>query len=211
MSSASIEMKRAPAPSGMIAIGGKYVDWFDSDVGFRAVPKPQPKAEVSANELAEKTLGMLAETGTAFHDRIAGRLPTGHRMHKAILAELLRNIPYLGTCRIGRVPLRQDGDRISVAEFYVTNFDAKISTQTRHFYNSPKQMLENSSMFFGVGIFADKYGRRLGFDERFGDAGVYFQTKNEVEALYLMASISSGKSIGQLKMLDRNNFNSAKP
>jgi len=94
-----------------------------------------------------------------------------------------------------------------MAEFYVTNFDAKITTQSKNFYNypSPVEALETGPKFFGIGIIADQYGRRLNFDTRFGESGVYYQTKDEALASYAIAAISTGKSFAELLSLDKNN------
>lgn len=200
--------------AGPVEAGGRYADWFVG--GSRkpvqpAVPQApvQAAAPMTRAELARQTLQLLSGAGEQFHGKVESRLPEGHRMKKAILAELLEGIPYLGTCRIGRVPLYKNGTLFSVAEFYVTNFDAKLSTRSPHFFNYGEEALKGGAMFYGVGIVADKYGRRLAFDRRFGDEGLYFQTKEEAVALYAMASIATGKSIAELKQLDRNNFPNA--
>lgn len=199
-----------PPPPGTAVVTPKYVDWFEGQRTIQELRAPAVKKTVSERELAEKTLGILRDAGTQMHDKIARALPHGHRMERAVLAKLLKNIPYLGTCRIGRVPIGRvgpEGRFLSMAEFYVTNFDAKITTQGRHFYNYPstEAALEAGPKFFGIGIIADQYGRRLNFDKRFGDAGVYYQTKDEALATYAIAAISTGRSFSELLSIDKKN------
>jgi hypothetical protein len=188
----------------------RYVDWFNGERTIREIREPAPKPSVPERELGKKTLAAMTEAGVVFHDKIARALPGDHRMESAILAELIKNIPYLGTCRIGRVPLGRTGPQkrfFSVAEFYVTNFDANLSTSGKHFYNyqSPVGALEAGPKFFGIGIITDGQGRRLSFDKRFGDGGVYYQTKDEALAAYAIASISTGRSFSELLSMDKRN------
>ena len=221
MERAGTEMRalalRGPAAgegrSNPIAAGGRYAEWFigqgRNPVQRAGQPDDRQARAITRAELARQTLALLSGAGEQFHGKVESRLPEGHRMKKAILAELLEGVPHLGTCRIGRVPLYKNGSLFSIAEFYVTNFDAKLSTRSPHFFNYAEDALKGGAMFYGVGIFADKYGRRLAFDRRFGDEGLYFQTKEEAVALYAMASIATGKSLAELKQLDRNNFPNA--
>lgn len=199
-----------PPPPDMTVVTPKYVDWFDGQRTIQELRAPAVKKTEPERELAEKTLGILRDAGTQMHDKIARALPHGHRMEHAVLAELLKNIPYLGTCRIGRVPIGRvgpEGKFLSMAEFYVTNFDAKITTRGKHFYNYPSSeaALEAGPKFFGIGIIADRYGRRLNFDKRFGDSGVYYQTKDEALATYAIAAISTGRSFSELLSMDKKN------
>lgn len=197
-------------PAGMEVVSGKYIDWFDQQRGVRPLEAPAVKRAMTERELGERTVKMLKDSGQALHAKIEKRLPTGHRMQQAILAQLLNGVPYLGTCRIGRVPLARTGPKgafITMAEFYVTNFDANLSTQAKHFYNysSPERALEGGAKFFGLGIITDLQGRRLSFDKRFGNGGVYYQTKDEALATYAIAAISTGKSFSELLGLDKAN------
>lgn len=194
-----------PGRGEILPFGGRYADWFEGK--GRAPVQAEPAASrITRAELARQTIKLLSGAGEQFHEKVESRLPDGHRMKKAILAELLEGVPHLGTCRIGRVPLYKNGELISIAEFYVTNFDAKLSTRSRHFFNYGDDALKGGAMFYGVGIFADRFGRRLAFDKRIGDDGIYFQTKEEAKAIYAMAGIATGKSLAELKQLDRNNF-----
>lgn len=197
-----------PARGEMLPFGGRYADWFEGK-GRSPVQSEPVAGRITPAELARQTIRLLSGAGEQFHQKVDARLPEGHRMKKAILAELLEGVPHLGTCRIGRVPLYKNGELISVAEFYVTNFDAKLSTSGRHFFNYGDDALKGGAMFYGVGIFADRFGRRLAFDRRFGDEGIYFQTKEEAKAIYAMAGIATGKSMAELRQLDRNNFPNA--
>ena len=183
----------------------RYTDWFEGEAA------PAGPSRITNAELARRTIGLLKQAGEQFHQKVDQRLPQGHRMQKAVLAQLLQDVPHLGTCRIGRVPLFRDGQIYSIAEFYVTNFDAKLSTGSPHFYTYDEKALQKGGMFYGVGVYTDRFGRRLAFDRRFGDGGIYFQTKEEAVALYAMAGIATGRSLAELKQMDRNNFRSLKP
>lgn len=199
-----------PTGSSVEMVAPKYVDWFNGQRTIRDLRTPAVKKTLSEHELAEKTLAILRESGQAMHDKVSKRLPHGHRMESAVLAELLKGVSFLGTCRIGRVPIGRTGPQgkfISMAEFYVTNFDANLTTGGKHFYNysTPLSALESGPKFFGIGIITDSHGRRLNFDKRFGDGGVYYQTKDEALATYAIAAISTGKSFAELLSLDRNN------
>jgi hypothetical protein len=220
--------------SRLTEIGGKYVDWFDGQKGAirRPVdaarpasvpqsPEPSPLARTivpaklvippsskltTPEEVAKRTLSALTEAGDEMHGVIASRLPEGHRMDMAILAQLLKGSPVLGTCRIGRVPLYSEGDLTTFVEFYVTNFDTRLSTAGDHFYNYDRNAVSRGAVFYGVGMICDRYGHRLRFDRRVGNDGIYYQTKSEAAALYAIAGLSSNKSRDQLMELDRNNF-----
>jgi hypothetical protein len=199
------------SPGGAIEVTApKYVDWFEGQRSIRELRAPAVKKTMSERELAEKTLTILRDSGQAMHDKVSKRLPHGHRMESAVLAELLKGVSFLGTCRIGRVPIGRTGPQgrfISMAEFYVTNFDANLTTAGKHFYNytTPISALESGPKFFGIGIITDRHGRRLNFDKRFGDGGVYYQTKDEALATYAIAAISTGKTFAELLSQDKNN------
>lgn len=188
----------------------RYVDWFDGQrISSPAVirPREEPKV-VDINEATrELTRAIMEKAGIQTYSEVSSRMPEGSRLRKAIEAKALDHNPMHGVCRVGRVILGRHFDEFSAAEFYVTNFDAHLSTTTRTFYTPTDR---KGGMFFGVGVVIDKAGRRKRFDHDRGIDGKYFQTKDLGKAIYAIASISTGMSIDQLMEIDRTDNNSVK-
>ena len=200
-------------PNGLEAVQPRYVDWFDGqkikgDVAAPAIISPPSDKVVDLNEATRKlTRTIMEQTGVSTYNSVAGRMPEGSRLRKAIEARVLDQNPFHGVCRVGRVILGRNLDEFSAAEFYVTNFDAKLDTTARSFY-TPTNL--KGGMFFGVGVIIDPSGRPKRFDLGRGIDGMYFQTKDLGKALYAIASISTGMSIEQLMEIDRTKNNSVK-
>lgn len=170
---------------------------------------PLPDRSLTAVEIAAKTVILMQSVGTSFYKEMATVMPTGHRMKEAIRARALNNQPILGHCRVGRVPLFQEGRFQTWAEFHLTNFDATLDTrQNRKFYDvaSLEQSVKAGGLFYGVAVITDLQGNTLDFNRDVGDRGLYYQTKAKAEAAYAMAGISTGLSLNELKELDQNNF-----
>jgi hypothetical protein len=188
----------------------KYVDWFDGQrISSPAVirPREEPKV-IDLNEATrELTRTIMEKAGIQTYSAVSTRMPEGSRLRKAIEAKALDHNPTHGVCRVGRVILGRHYDEFQAAEFYVTNFDAQLSTTTRAFYTPTDR---KGGMFFGVGVVIDKAGRRKRFDHDRGIDGKYFQTKDLGKAIYAIASISTGMSIEQLMEIDRTDNNSVK-
>jgi hypothetical protein len=186
---------------------------FRSGSTLKTVPAvgsgPLPDRSGTAVEIAQKTIMAMHNAGVNFHQEISGILPSGHRMQEAIRARVLPNHPFLGHCRIGRVPISKNGNRYTWAEFHLTNFAAKLDTRiNRQFYSgqSLQDAVKAGSLFYGVAVITDKQGNTLDFNREVGDMGVCFETRDKAHAAYAMAGISTGMSLAQLKELDRKNF-----
>lgn len=205
------ELRNRSGPSTALeSVQPKYVDWFDGQrISSPAVirPREEPKV-VDLNEATrELTRTIMEKAGIQTYSAVSTRMPEGSRLRKAIEAKALDHNPTHGVCRVGRVILGRHYDEFQAAEFYVTNFDAQLSTTTRAFYTPTDR---KGGMFFGVGVVIDKAGRRKRFDHDRGIDGKYFQTKDLGKAIYAIASISTGMSIEQLMEIDRTDNNSVK-
>ncbi len=205
------ELRSRSQPSTALeVVQPRYVDWFDGQrISSPAVIRPpeEPKV-VDINEATrELTRSIMEKAGIQTYSAVSSRMPEGSRLRKAIEAKALDHNPLHGVCRVGRVILGRHLDEFSAAEFYVTNFDAHLSTTTRAFYTPTDR---KGGMFFGVGVVIDKAGRRKRFDHDLGIDGKYFQTKDLGKAIYAIASISTGMSIEQLMEIDRTENNSVK-
>ncbi len=186
---------------------------FQSEATLRMVPAvgngPLPDRSQTNTEIAAKTVMAMKSAGIDFYNKMNPLLPSGHRMREAIRARALDNRPMLGACRIGRVPLFQEGRFYTWAEFHLTNFDAVLDTRrNRKFYDvaSLERSVKSGGLFYGVAVLTDKDGNTLDFNRDVGKNGLYYQTKSQVEAAYAMAGISTGLSLNQLKEMDRKNF-----
>jgi hypothetical protein len=207
---ASIQELRSRSNPATEPVQPRYVDWFDGQrISAPAVIRPpeEPKV-IDINEATrELTRALMEKAGIQTYDAISSRMPEGSRLRKAIEAKALDHNPLHGVCRVGRVIVGRHFDEFSAAEFYVTNFDAHLSTTTRSFYTPTDR---KGGMFFGVGVVIDQAGRRKRFDHDKGVDGKYFQTKDLGKAIYAIASISTGMSIDQLMEIDRTDHNSVK-
>lgn len=182
----------------------------NAPIQFPAPAIVRPQQPLTNAQIADKTLASLKGAGQGFYDEINRVLHGEHKMRKAIRPKLLDNIPYLGSCRIGVVPISKEGEnRWSVAEFHLTNFDAHLSTErNKQFFSgkSIEEAVKGGALFYGVSVFTDRFGNTIDFDRRNGSRGLYFQTKDKAVAAYAMAGISTGKRLNELKEMDRKNF-----
>jgi len=200
-------------PNAPEVVQPRYVDWFDGQkaktgIAAPALISPPSEKVVDLNEATRKlTRTIMEQTGVSTYNSVAGRMPDGSRLRRAIEAKALDYNPLHGVCRVGRVILGRHLDEFSAAEFYVTNFDAKLDTAARSFYTPTNG---KGGMFFGVGVIIDQSGRPKRFDLGCGIDGMYFQTKDLGKAIYAIASISTGMSIEQLMEVDRTENNSVK-
>jgi hypothetical protein len=186
----------------------RYVDWFEGE----RLPTPtvirREETVVDIHKATrELTKAIMEKAGIQTYDAVSSRMPSGSRLRKAIEARALEHNPLHGVCRVGRVIVGRHNDDFHAAEFYLTNFDAKLSTLSTKFYQPTDR---KGGMFFGVGVVVDQTGRRKRFDIDRGVDGMYFQTKDLGKAIYAIAAISTGMSIDQLMEIDRTSNNSVK-
>jgi hypothetical protein len=186
----------------------KYVEWFEGQhVAAPAVIRREIPQVVDIRSARDKQVQLTLDTmnivGAQTYDIVAPRLPKASSLKKTLQAKVLPEFPKLGVCRIGSVILEQNGrDDYSAAEFYVTNFDAELSTTAQRFYTPKSDQL--GGMFFGIGVIQDGAGNVRSFDRRLGRKGLYFQTKEITKAIYGIASISTGMTIEQLLEMEKN-------
>lgn len=185
----------------------KYVEWFEGQrLAAPAVIRPVPKVvdlQSERDKQVKLTLDTMSIVGHKTYDIVAPRMPANSSLKKALQAKVLPDHPKLGVCRVGSVVLERTGrDNYAAAEFYVTNFDAELSTTARRFY-TPKSEGQGG-MFFGIGVIQDGDGNVRDFDRRSGRHGLYFQTNEIVKAIYAIASLSSGTSIEELVASEKN-------
>lgn len=208
-----LEMREKLAKENFDPNQPKYVEWFEGDRLRRPAPIAAPAVvrhvpavvdlKTEREKQVELTLATMNMVGAKTYDIVAPRLPAASALKKSLLAKVLPDFPRLGVCRVGSVILDQTGrDDFSAAEFYVTNFDAELSTTAHRFYTPKSDQL--GGMFFGIGVIQDGEGNVRSFDRRFGRKGLYFQTKDLTKAIYGIASISTGMTVKQLLEMEKN-------
>lgn len=203
-----LELRAASGSRSVEIVQPRYVDWFEGErLPAPSIIRPQVEKVVDLNEATRVlTKKLMEQTGLKAYSAVSTRMPAESRLRKAIEARALDN-PLHGVCRVGRVILGRNDDEFSAAEFYVTNFDAKLDTNARSFYTPTNR---KGGMFFGVGVIIDKDGKPKRFDLAKGEDGMYFQTRDLGMAIYAIASISTGMSVDQLMAIDRTTNNSVK-
>jgi len=87
----------------------RYARWFHGEAGG---PEPMATsakkfrritADMAIAEVIAATKENLSIFGGDASDLFASKLPTGHRMRKAIRSSILPNVPHLGTCKFGEI------------------------------------------------------------------------------------------------------------
>lgn len=190
------------ARDGMTA---RYTRWFygaDTEVVDGALSTQRYRhitTDMSATEIASATKNNLIALGEDANDLFSTRLPDGHRMRKAIRSSILPDMPFFGTCKFGEIISDRSHDTLSVTQIFVANFHGEIDTL------SPGSVYRPShggfdQMFFGIHIVVDRFGSTLGFDLDRGKSGLAFKTGNMREALYSIASVSTGLTREELEM-----------
>lgn len=182
----------------------RYSRWFH---GEEAHPEPlatsQRKfrkitADMVASEVAAITKDNLSILGGDASDLFTSKLPTGHKLRRSIRSSILPQVPYLGSCKFGEVITDRSGDKFALTQMFITNFDAELDTaRGANFYKPVNRDFDQ--MFFGVHVIVDREGNPLGFNTARGKEGIAFKTKDPAEALYHIASSSTGMTIEELR------------
>lgn len=192
------ETALAAAPS-LSHLPPRYSRWFhgaDRDAGSSEEAGQryrQLHADMTAMEIAVATRNNLTALGEDASDLIAHRLPDGHRMRKAIRSAVLPDAPFLGTCKFGEIIHERNAETLGVTQIFVANFHGEIDTERAGSIYRPSSP-EFDQMFFGIHIIVDRFGSTLGFDYERGKKGLAFKTRDTAEALYSIASASTGLS-----------------
>ena len=194
------------ADTGHSANGApKYTRWFHGEDGNREPMATSAKKfrkidpSMAAAEVAAITKENMAILGTDACDLFVSRLPREHRMRKAIRSAVLPSVPYFGLCKFGEVVADRVDDTFHITQIFITNFDGEVETSGKANFCTP---INNKfdQMRFGVHVIVDRLGNRIGFDRERGEDGLAFKTKNIGQALFHIASESTGLSLEVLQM-----------
>lgn len=203
----------APAAQASAAPSkGRHTDWFTDGKGFgqeQKAPAQQSRyvkitPNMALKELAAATKNNMEVLGEDTYNEIASRMRKmmpNHRMLRSIKASILMEAPHLGSCRIGKVQIKEDQETGVVTElqYYIANFNTVIDTSNPTKLHTP-QGVEFGRTFFGVVVDIDVAnpdpelrGKAIGFNKAYGKEGVVFQTTVAKDALMFMTAFSSGK------------------
>lgn len=183
----------------------RYARWFRGEGG-----ETEPMA-TSARKFRKITPGMaIGEVVTATKENLsilgddasslfASKLPSDHRMRRVNRASVLHDVPHLGTCKFGEVITDRSRDAFAVTQIYIANFDGELDTASRSGSIYKPKSRDFDQMFFGLNLIVDRDGNPLGFNQKLGKNGVAFQTRNVTEALYHIASASTGLTLEALQ------------
>lgn len=197
---------KSSTPSGASlsdAARAKYTRWFSGDDGM-----PEPMAtsskkfvkitsDMAASEVAAATRLNLGALGSDASDLITSKLPPEHKMRRSILASVLPEAPFLGTCKFGEILTDRGTDKFGITQIFIANFDGELNTAADAKFCKPVSR-KFDQMFFGVHIIVDRLGNPVGFNRSRGQDGLAFKTKDIGTALYQIASASTGLPIEDL-------------
>lgn len=189
------------AREGMTA---RYTRWFSGedaeavDENLSTQRYRQITTDMSETEIASATKNNLTALGEDASELFSTRLPEDHRMRKAIRSTILPDMPFFGTCKFGEIISDRSHDTLSVTQIFVANFHGEIDTLS-HGSNYRPSHGGFDQMFFGVHIVVDRFGSTLGFDLDRGKSGLAFKTRSIREALYSIASVSTGLTRQELE------------
>lgn len=200
---ANSKLSVATSSSDAEVATARYSKWFHDNDGqtepmatssrkFRKITPYMAAAEVAA-----ATLENLTILGNDAGDIFTPRLPVEHKMRKAIRSSIMPGVPYPGTCKFGEIVTDRGHDKYGVAQIFIANFDGDLDTRCANSYLKPKGR-DFDQMIYGVHLIVDRFGKPLGINRSRGSEGVAFKTKDLTEALYQIASVSSGLSKGEL-------------
>jgi hypothetical protein len=183
----------------------RYTRWFHGEDGTREPMATSAKKfrkvdpSMAAAEVAAITKENMAILGGDACELFVSRLPREHRLRKAIRSAVLPSAPYLGLCKFGEVLSERVGDNFHITQIFITNFDGNVGTDDNASLCVP---ISNKfdQMLFGVHVIVDRLGNRIGFDRSRGNDGLAFKTKNIGQALYHIASESTGLSLEDLQV-----------
>ncbi|MBB2711957.1 UNVERIFIED_ORG: hypothetical protein GGE53_003610 [Rhizobium etli] len=183
----------------------RYARWFRGETGETVPMATSAKkfhritTDMAAAEVIAATKENLSILGGDASDLFTSKLPTGHRMRKAIRPTILPNAPHLGACKFGEIVTGRSQDVFAVTQLFIANFDGDIDTTagSANLYKPRSQDFDQ--MFFGLHLILGRDGNLLGFNPTLGNKGVSFKTKDITAALYNVASVSTGLSMEDLQ------------
>lgn len=190
-----------PRDNGLAA---RYTQWFHDEA---LVGQPQITAPVMSGQplvqIAEATKENLLLLGEDTHSFIVERLPKGHRLRKAVRANIMAPAPHLGACKFGEIVEGWSGEYCSVIQVHVANFHGALDTAPdAEFFRFAS--LDFDQMYYGVHMLVDRSGNCVDYDRTRGREGIAFKTRDVALALTSIASASTGLSLAALRNIAKS-------
>lgn len=195
----------ASASSEAEVASARYARWFRDETSDSEPMATSAKkfrritADMAVAEVIAATKENLSILGGDASDLFTSKLPTGHRMRKAIRSSILPNAPHLGACKFGEIVTGRSQDAFAVTQLFIANFDGDIDTTSGGADLYKPRSQDFDQMFFGLHLILSRDGNLLGFNQKLGNKGVAFKTKDISTALYNVASVSTGLSMEVLQ------------
>lgn len=192
---------------GTGSVQPKYSKWFRGEVG--ALPPPPEIERAISARFAEKAKALLLDQGQKTHRAFSERLKVlRHWMMPSFAVSLIPGQLTHGTCRFGQVAVIE-GSTIEVSRFFVCNGLIEIDTDQRNEREFLKLVdrSRRSETYFGLAQSLDRSGNYIGVNRDHGHGGVLFKTTDRGEALMHVASISTGKTLEEIRGMALRNGN----
>ena len=180
--------------------------WVGLDDGspMRFVELTQDMLKIlKPEEIHKLTVANLTIMGQSEIGQITKVLPSNSKLRqpKALRPSTLKGLPYLGSCKIGEVLLREQGGQFVVNQIFMSNFEAEIDTGAEEdlFVGVSKEVSNRPRMFYGLNVIVDRVGQPVGFDLNSGRKGLVFQTRDKAEAIWHIAAAATNQSIEALR------------
>ena len=189
-----------------LGVTPRYDRWFQGEDG-----SPEPMATASkkfctiepgmaAGQIMAITKDNLAILGEDASRLFMEKLPEAHRMRRAIRSSVLSKFPHLGVCKFGEIITEKNDDGHRVTQVFVANFDGVLNPFKVDDFCTPISR-GFDQMFYGIHIVVDRNGNVRGLDRDRGQNGIAFRTKDMANALFSVASLSTGLSMEALKAM----------
>lgn len=180
--------------------------WVGLDDGspLRFVELTQDMLKIlKPEEIHKLTVGNLTIMGQSEIGQISKLLPANNKLRppKALRPSTLKGLPYLGSCKIGEVLLREQAGQFVVNQIFMSNFEAEIDTGAEDdlFVGVSKEVSNRPRMFYGLNVIVDRVGQAVGFDVNSGRKGLSFQTRDKAEAIWHIAAAATNQSVEALR------------
>lgn len=196
-------MLQAPPPAGDVTRLDRWLG-ITEEAPARFVPiTPELLKTMKPEDILKLTMSNLALMGQSEIDLILKLLPESHslRRPKTFRPMPLRKMPYLGSCKVGEVIVREHNGKYLVNQIYMANFEADLDTsgQGDLFHGITREVCNKPRMYYGLNVVVDRVGQALGFDRTAGNDGIAFQTNDKAEAVWQIAAASTHQTVEQLR------------